>query len=178
MLPEGNLQDAGGGKGYTACNSKGWRPSMKRAVVFHLVGAAISGAIQVSSPATDMFKDELNNRRDDHMDRWTWMMARIYAPAVVALVVGLLLMLPLGMIRETPLLAGIYAVARWAPALAIAASVILGLIATVTLWRWDQGRSQLVCECGGLLGRERPGRFGAYRKCLACSRNVNEKNYT
>lgn len=88
--------------------------------------------------------------------------------------VGLLLMLPLGIIRETPLLAGIYAVASWAPALAIAASVILGLIATVRLWRWDQGRSRLVCDCGGLLGRERPGRIGAYRKCLACSRKVDE----
>ncbi len=110
------------------------------------------------------------------MDRWTWMMARMYAPAVGALVSGLLLMLPLGMIRESQLLAGIYAVARWTPALAIAASVILGLIATVRLWRWDHGRNQLVCDCGGLLGRERPGRFGAYRKCLACNRKVNERD--
>lgn len=92
--------------------------------------------------------------------------------------VGLLLMLPLGMIRESPLLAGIHAVARLAPALAIAASLIFGLIATLRLWRWDQGRSQMVCECGGLLGRERLGRFGAYRKCLACNRSVNEKYYT
>ncbi len=90
--------------------------------------------------------------------------------------IGLLLLLPLGMIRESTLLAGIYAVARWGPALAIAASVILGFVATVRLWRWDQGRAPLVCECGGLLGRERPGRFGAYRKCLACSRNVNERS--
>ena len=136
------------------------------------------GAVQVSSPATDMFKDELNNRRDDHMERWTWMMARMYAPAAGTLLIGLMLMLPLGMIRESPLLAGIYALARWAPALAIVVSVILGLIATVRLWRWDQGHSRLVCECGGLLGRERPGRFGAYRKCLSCNRNVNEKYYT
>lgn len=135
-------------------------------------------SVQVSSPATDMFKDALNNHRDDHMDRWAWMIVRMYAPATGALVMGLLLMLPLGTIRESQLLAGIYALARWAPALAIAASVILGLIATVRLWRWDQGRSQRVCECGGLVGRERSGRFGAYRKCLACNRNVNEKHYT
>ena len=108
------------------------------------------------------------------MDRWAWMMAKIYAPAVGALAIGLLLMLPLGMIRESQLLAGFYALARWAPALAIAASVILGLIATLRLWRWDQGRSQLVCECGGLLGYERDGRYGLYRKCLACGRNVND----
>lgn len=132
---------------------------------------------QVSSPATDMYKDALNNRRDDHMDRWTWMMVRMYAPALGALALGLLLMLPLGMLRKSPVLAGVYAMARLAPALAIAASVILGLIATVRLWRWNQGRSQLVCECGGLLGRERPGPFGAYRTCLACGRNLNGRNY-
>jgi len=125
-----------------------------------------------------MFKDELNNRRDDHMERWTWMMARMYAPAAGTLLIGLMLMLPLGMIRESPLLAGIYALARWAPALAIVVSVILGLIATVRLWRWDQGHSRLVCECGDLLGRERPGRFGAYRKCLACGRSINVRRPT
>jgi len=61
----------------------------------------------------------------------------MYAPAVGALVIGVLLMFPLGMIRESLLLAGVYAAVRWAPALAIATSVILGLIATVRLWRWD-----------------------------------------
>lgn len=110
------------------------------------------------------------------MDRWTWMFARMYSPAIGALVIGLLLMLPVGMIRESELLAGVHAMARWVPPLAILASLILGLIATVRLWRWDQGRSLLVCECGGLLGRERPGRFGAYRKCLACNRKVNERD--
>jgi len=107
------------------------------------------------------------------MDRWTWMMVRMYAPALGALALGLLLMLPLGMIRESQLLSGIYAVSRLAPALAIVASVIFVLIATVRLWRWDQGRSVLVCECGGLLGRQRSRRFGVYRKFLACDRNVN-----
>ncbi len=112
------------------------------------------------------------------MDRWTWMMVRMYAPALGALALGLLLMLPLGMLRESPVLAGVYAMARWLPALAIAVSVTLALVATLKLWRWDQGRSALVCECGGLLGRERDGRYGLYRKCLACRRNVNERYYT
>lgn len=111
------------------------------------------------------------NHRDGYMDRWAWMMVRIYAPALGAL--ALLLMLPLGMLRESPMLAGVYAMARWLPALAIAVSVIFGLIATVRLWRWDQGSSPLVCECGGLLGRARDGRYGRYRKCQACSRNVS-----
>lgn len=112
------------------------------------------------------------------MDRWTWMMARMYVPALGVLALGLLLMLPLGTLRESPVLAGVYAMVRWVPALAIAVSVTLGLVATLRFWRWDQGRSALVCECGGLLGRERRGRFGAYRKCLACNRNVNDRYYT
>jgi len=108
------------------------------------------------------------------MDRWPWMMARMYAPALGALALRLLLMLPLGMLRESPMLAGVYAIARWLPALAIAVSVTLALVATLRLWRWDQGDSALVCECGGLLGRERPGRYGMYRICLACSRSLSE----
>ncbi len=112
------------------------------------------------------------------MDRWTWMMVRMYAPALGALAAGLLLMLPLGMLRESPVLAWVYAMARWLPALAIAVAVTLALVATLRIWRWDQGHSHLVCDCGGLLGRERDGRFGQYRKCLACNRNVNEKYYT
>jgi len=125
-----------------------------------------------------MFNNALNNHRDGYMDRWTWMMVRMYMPALGALALGLLLMLPLGVLRESPFLAGVYAMARWLPALAIALSVALALVAALRLWRWDQGRSASVCECGGLLGRERLGGFGAYRKCLACNRNVNERYYT
>ncbi len=134
------------------------------------------GSLQVSPPATDMFKDESNISRDDHMDRWAWMIVRMYVPAVGALVLALLLMVPLGIIRESQLLAGVYAMVWWAPVLAIAVSVVLWLIATVRLWRWDHGRSQLICQCGGLLGPLRPGRLGSYRQCLACNRNLADNN--
>lgn len=143
-----------------------------------LCGQQSRFAVQVSPPATAVLKDAPCNHRDGYMDRWTWMMVRMYAPALAAFALGLLLTLPLGMLRESPVLAGVYAMVRWLPALAIAVSVTLALGATLRLWHWDQGRSALVCECGGLLGRERPGRFGAYRKCLACNRNVNERYYT
>lgn len=101
----------------------------------------------------------------------------MYAPAFGALALGLVLMLAFGMLRESPFFAGVYAMARWLPALAIVASVILGLIATVRLWRWDRGQAEPTCECGGLLGRPRAGRYGTYRRCLACNRNVNERNW-
>lgn len=112
--------------------------------------------LQVSSPSTDMFKAALNNRRDDHMDRWTGMMVSMFVPAAGALVLGILLMLPLGIIRESKSRSGIYAMTRLAPAAGIVASMILGLVATLRLWRSEQGCSLLVCECGGLLGREPP----------------------
>ena len=48
-------------------------------------------------------------------------------------------------------------------------SVLLGVITSVRLLRWDTGDA-LICGCGGLLGGERPGRFGTYRTCAACGR--------
>jgi hypothetical protein len=53
---------------------------------------------------------------------------------------------------------------------------LLVLVAFYNLWRWQRGDGP-ICECGGLLGFERDGRYGPYRKCLACSRNVNERHY-
>lgn len=102
---------------------------MKCTVVFYLVRVAKSASPSSLTPATDMFKDALNNRRDDHMDRWTGMIVRMCAPATWRWCWGYCL----GIIRESLLLSGIYAVMRLAPAAAIVASVILGLIAIVRM---------------------------------------------
>lgn len=42
------------------------------------------------------------------------------------------------------------------------------------LWRWEQG-NEPTCDCGGLLSGVIAGRWGPYRKCFACRRNVAEK---
>ena len=59
---------------------------------------------------------------------------------------------------------------RWLPYGLLGLAVLLGLVASLRLLRWETGDA-LICSCGGLLGSERQGRFGVYRKCGTCGRN-------
>lgn len=110
------------------------------------------------------------------MDRWTWMMARALSPAFVALAAGLGLTWLLRALASSQYFAAIAPLANWT-VLATAAFVIghFGWVCC-RLWRAEHGKG-LLCECGGLLGRERDGRYGPYRKCLACSNNVARRSY-
>lgn len=58
---------------------------------------------------------------------------------------------------------------RWLPYGLLGLAVLLGIFASLRLMRWETGDA-LICSCGGLLGGEREGRFGAYRTCMACGR--------
>jgi hypothetical protein len=42
---------------------------------------------------------------------------------------------------------------------------------TFRYWRWTLGEGECCYVCGCLLGREREGRFGPYRRCLGCGKN-------
>jgi len=48
--------------------------------------------------------------------------------------------------------------------------MLLAAVASLRLMRWET-RGALICNCGGLLGAERKGPIGRYRKCVACGRN-------
>lgn len=61
-----------------------------------------------------------------------------------------------------------------AVAASIAGAVIL-LVQAIRIWRWKEGKSDACRNCGCLLGRERDGRWGPYRKCLACRANHVER---
>lgn len=50
-------------------------------------------------------------------------------------------------------------------------SLILFAIQGVRLWRWRLGKTDDCFVCGCLLGHEREGRWGPYRKCLGCGKN-------
>jgi hypothetical protein len=50
-------------------------------------------------------------------------------------------------------------------------SLALSLYQALRLWRWRQGKGASCYVCGCLLGRERDGRYGPYRKCLGCPTN-------
>lgn len=111
------------------------------------------------------------------MDRWHWMVARMYAPAAGMLALSFAVTLPATMLHASPLLAGIADLLHWASLACMAAAGLLWGASTYKLWRWERGQAVLTCDCGGLLGRERDGRYGIYRRCLACSRNINERNW-
>jgi hypothetical protein len=51
--------------------------------------------------------------------------------------------------------------------LSLAALVVNGL----RLHQWQKGKGIDCFVCGCLLGRERSGRWGSYRKCMGCGRN-------
>lgn len=113
------------------------------------------------------------------MDRWDWMAVRAYLPTAYALLVALALRWIFSSWQDSTHLAGLYEVVQWLPRAAFVFAVGHGLCMTYRLWRAEQGEG-LLCDCGGLLGRERQGRAsrgGPYRRCLACSRNINHQHY-
>lgn len=110
------------------------------------------------------------------MDRWILMSFRMYGPAVLALVVGAISAGLLARFGASPLLAGVAATFAWVPYAALVGTVLFGAWAT---WRVSRARRGIgvLCPCGCALGAERDGRYGPYRKCLGCSKNVARKYY-
>jgi len=61
-------------------------------------------------------------------------------------------------------------VLRWMPYALLAFAMLLAAVASLRLMRRET-RGALICNCGGLLGTERKGPLGRYRKCAACGRH-------
>lgn len=51
------------------------------------------------------------------------------------------------------------------------ACVVISACQFARLWRWTRGKGTVCYVCGCLLGREREGRHGPYRRCLGCGKN-------
>lgn len=51
------------------------------------------------------------------------------------------------------------------------AGAVISVCQFVRLWCWTRGKGTVCYVCGCLLGREREGRHGPYRKCLGCGKN-------
>jgi hypothetical protein len=111
------------------------------------------------------------------MDRNTWMVVRLYLPGLMAIAGALVLTLGASRMGEDGMfgqqLAGAFLLGAKGLLLAAAA---LWAYTTYRLWRASRGEGVL-CGCGGLLGREINGRYGPYRKCMRCSRNVPRRDY-
>lgn len=104
------------------------------------------------------------------------MAVRAYAPAGFALVGAFVLMWMVSGLEPASYAAVIFAPAKWASLAALAFGTLHGGWTTYRLWRAERGEGVL-CDCGGLLGAEIDGRYGPYRKCLACRRNVARRDY-
>lgn len=112
------------------------------------------------------------------MDRWDWMYFRAFVPILLLLLATVAsVWLVLGL-RGNPYLSSLFEMARWIPLAGFVATLLFSTWTAYCLWRWGRGDA-LTCECGGLLGRERPGIRGRgdYRQCLACGGNVNHRHY-
>jgi hypothetical protein len=101
------------------------------------------------------------------MNRWHMMTAKMYLPAFGSLLAAFSTSCLLTSAAQSVFLAQLVKSLDWLPLGLFALSVLLGIVATVRLRRWELGYT-LIFSCGGLLGREREGRFGPYRKCMAC----------
>ena len=75
-----------------------------------------------------------------------------------------------------PIAAAVFTPAKWAALAALAFGTLHGSWTAYRLWRAERGEGVL-CDCGGLLGAEIDGRYGPYRKCLACRRNIARRHY-
>ena len=114
------------------------------------------------------------------MDRWNWIAARAFGPAIIALLIAVMSVVVLSFWQASPLLSGFVIAGRCVPLLALASSLWLVLIPTYRLWQWQHGEGLNCPRCGGPLGHERGGyanRGGAYRRCYACGDNINHRHY-
>jgi hypothetical protein len=104
---------------------------------------------------------------------------RAFWPSIVATVGGVLAMLIVLPLRDA---AGPFqSVVGF---LALAPFAFLGFAFVYGGWVYyrftqaEAGDGPICTSCGGPLGHERDGRYGDYRKCLACGTNVNNRHYT
>lgn len=105
------------------------------------------------------------------------MTAKAYFPALYVAGVSLVAWIITGAIADNPLLQSLAPIVDAVPLVGLAIASIMGAVSSYQLWRWESGHGLNCSSCGGMLGRERDGRHGAYRKCVGCGKNVNCKHY-
>lgn len=110
------------------------------------------------------------------MDREDVMFWKAILPGMAWLLAGVAAAWTLSGLPDSPLTAGLFSTLRWGPLLMAGWGLLQLAAGGYRVWQWHRGEG-LLCECGGMLGSERDGRWGRYRKCMACGRNVNCRHY-
>lgn len=103
------------------------------------------------------------------------MLLRLAAPSVAVLGAGLALATMASSVSDLSRgLGGAPLFENIGDDMAIATAAVAGVVylwQMARYWRWIRGVGDLCFVCTCLLGRERDGRFGPYRKCLGCGKN-------
>ena len=105
------------------------------------------------------------------------MYRRILGSALVPLALGVVVAWPLSTLLDLPRQLGGQTLFPDLPfqvvMVGVGICVAIFLYQFVRLWRWTRGKGVVCYVCGCLLGRERDGRYGPYRKCLGCGKNYS-----
>lgn len=103
------------------------------------------------------------------------MLARMCAPALAVMALDIVVAVVATTVSELPAVLGGRPV--W-PGLGntialtgLGVSLVIYAVQLIRYWRWTEGKGDCCYICTCLLGREREGRYGAYRKCLGCGKN-------
>ena len=103
------------------------------------------------------------------------MCARLLLPSLVPFLASLLMAIVAKTLSDLPKpLGGAPAwpeVPDMVMIIGVSVSAVYYLVQMVRLLRWRQGRMDSCYVCTCLLGRERQGRWGEYRRCLGCGMN-------
>jgi len=111
------------------------------------------------------------------MTRLDRMRLKIFVPSVAVFLFAGALSLISSMFAGTPFLVELARPLDLAGACVLLLGVGLVGYAFYQLWQWDNGTALLCAHCDGLLGWERLGRYGIYRRCLACRRKIDRQDY-
>ena len=105
----------------------------------------------------------------------TRMVLRLAAPAVLVFVAGMTLAVTMDAFSNLPMaMGGHQLMPGMGDRIAIGTGVLALLVYAgrmLRYWRWTRGGAETCFVCSCLLGHERGGRFGPYRKCLGCGKN-------
>lgn len=110
--------------------------------------------------------------------RLDWMYLKACLPAGVVAIAAFVIALMLNELQASPLLSGVAGYAPWVALVGFGAALVMIAAPIWRLWRWEQGEGPMCHRCGGPLGHEIDGRYGPYRRCLACDGNTAARYYS
>lgn len=110
------------------------------------------------------------------MDRSDWMWVRAMAPGAVLMVGALVMAGMLSSLTGSQVGDALFSAFQLGPVILFGCGLVIATYRVFRVWQAANGVGYM-CSCGGPLGGEIDGRYGPYRKCIGCGRNVSCKHY-